>query len=210
VRETIKLHDEEIARKLAGARTASDFLITARPQPADLFDQGGPDGVTLIPRPADETAAESRLDLQDLPLVDAEPISQTPRRVQESCPPVVIIGETRRVTVHFLDGDVKRGIIKSFLSDSREVLLKPGEDQAPERLPVSLLKVIFVMTNPGTAPAAAPEGKPVIVTFRDGRSLKGISPDFMQGCSVFTLFPEPRQGNIEKIAVFREATDEVR
>ena len=47
------------------------------------------------------------------------------------------------------------------------------------------------------------------VTFKDGRTLKGRSPDFTAVAKVFTLYPEPRQGNIERVVVFKEATDEV-
>ena len=82
-------------------------------------------------------------------------------------------------------------------------------DESPEAVQTGLLKAIFVIGTPG-ALTTGDGGRPLDITFKDGRSIKGSSTDYSPDRAMFTLIPEPRQGNIDRVIIVNEAVDEVR
>jgi hypothetical protein len=137
----------------------------------------------------------------------------TPQPAAEPPPPPVglayAISDPSRVTVHFLDGDVKRGIVRELGIDATDLCLFSMDEKSSDSFPVAALKAVFVIAQPGAKPTGG-GGREMSVTFKDGRNLKGSSPDFNPGGRMFTLYPEPRQGNVDRVIVFKDATDEVK
>lgn len=140
---------------------------------------------------------------EPLPIVAPAPVPVA------TAAPAFAIAESHRVTVHFLDGDVKRGVVRELGYDANDLCLFSMDEQSSDYFPVAALKAVFLILQPGAKAPDLPAGKDLNVTFKDGRALKGRSPDFTPVIKVFTLYPDPRQGNIERVVVFKEAIDEV-
>lgn len=123
--------------------------------------------------------------------------------------PNLLIPGKRKVTVHMLSGEVKRGVIQRMArADLGFNLLPVTGAGKPEAISLMQIKAIFVTLNPGQA-APIPAGKNVTVTFQDRRSIQGATPDQGQGPS-FTLVPPPGRLGVEKIIVNQGACLEVR
>ncbi|MFA6033908.1 MAG: hypothetical protein WC889_13485 [Myxococcota bacterium] len=146
-----------------------------------------------------------------IPKAEAVP----PPEAEKTPPPAAPVKNTElvstpsRVTLHFVDGDVRRGVVKSLRNDSSTVVIFGNADESPEAVQTGLLKAIFVIGNPG-ALTAGEGGRPLDITFKDGRAIKGVSADYSPDVVMFTLIPEPRQGNIDRVIIVNEAVDEAR
>ncbi len=79
---------------------------------------------------------------------------------------------------------------------------------APEIVATDNVKAIFFMLAPGEK-AAAPVGKKVRVTFRDGRQVAGYSPDYQEGTIGFFMIPADTRTNTGRIGVYRSAVKNV-
>jgi hypothetical protein len=108
----------------------------------------------------------------------------------EAPDPNLLIAGKRKVTVHMATGEVKRGVIARLARQDGAFTLLPQGAGRPEGVAMAQVKAIFVSLGVGTLPPA-PRGKPLTVTFRDGRQIQGASPDFGLG-PTFTLIPMQR------------------
>ncbi|MEW5853223.1 MAG: hypothetical protein AB2A00_30865 [Myxococcota bacterium] len=122
--------------------------------------------------------------------------------------PNVLIGK-RKVTVHMVSGEVKRGIIQRLGRGELGFTLLPQGAGRSESLSLSQVKAIFVSLNPGQNPLPA-AGRMVTVTFKDRRSIQGNSPDYGTGLPTFTLIPPGGKGGFEKVVVNAQECLEVR
>ncbi|MBI5526997.1 MAG: hypothetical protein HY897_11735 [Deltaproteobacteria bacterium] len=208
-------------------------------QPPATFPQPAPtpivqwDAAVPLPEPAQAEPAAAALPAFDLPLTFDVPQPASPPLTPDTAatiPPSVLpapaviveaggapapagpafaISDPSRVTVHFLDGDVKRGVIRELGTEATDLCLFGMDEKTSDSFPVAALKAVFVIAQPGTKPTGG-GGREMSVTFKDGRNLKGNSPDFNPGGRMFTLYPEPRQGNVDRVIIFKDATDEVK
>jgi hypothetical protein len=126
----------------------------------------------------------------------------------EANDPAMLVGAKRKVTVHMLSGEVKRGFIQHMSRQDNGFTLLPLGAGRSEAIGLQHIKAIFVALNPGQEPLPA-AGRMVTVTFRDNRSIQGATEDLGQGPS-FTLVPPAGKGGFEKIIVNAGACQEVK
>ena len=113
-----------------------------------------------------------------------------------------------RVVVHTLEGQVKRGVISDADLSAGALDLASQAGGVPEIVPTDHVKAIFFMLAPGEhAPAA--EGKRVRVTFRDGRQVAGLSPDYHEDALGFFMFPADARTSTSRIWVYQAAVRQV-
>lgn len=114
-------------------------------------------------------------------------------------PPSTFVEGERRVVVHLLDGQVRRGTVKDLnLMSGTVPLLSAG---GVENISVDRLKAIFFLLEPGAAKPAT-TGQKVRLTFQDGRQVVGFSADYQTGDPGFFLIPAELKTNTERIFVF--------
>jgi hypothetical protein len=99
---------------------------------------------------------------------------------------------------------VKRGILENADLDAPTLALAAQPGGPAETLATEKVKAIFFMLSPGETPPAA-EGKKVRVTFRDGRQIAGLSPDYREEGAGFFMIPADTKTNTGRIWVFRAA-----
>jgi len=122
--------------------------------------------------------------------------------------PTLLIPGKRKVTVHMVNGEVKRGVITRMSRADQGFTLLPVGAGKSEQISLQSVKAVFVTLNPGaTMPVGA--GRSVTVTFKDRRSIQGATSDYGAGPS-FTLIPPPGRGGIEKIIVNSSQCQDVR
>src|SRR5215472_7277561 len=107
----------------------------------------------------------------------------------------VLEGE-RRVVIHFLDGQVKRGLVRDLDVAAAYVPLESAS--GVENLPVDRLKAIFFMLAPGSGRPSA-LGQKIRLTFQDGRQVVGSSTDYQTGDPGLLLIPADLKTNTECI-----------
>lgn len=124
--------------------------------------------------------------------------------------PNLLIPGKRKVTVHLLNGQVKRGVIRRFARDDSGFRLEPQGTGRAEDIPIQQCKAIFVHLA-GKAPPAV-QGPSLTVTFTDRRSVQGVSDDYHPEAPMFSLVPSPgpRSGQFERIIVNTRAVKAVR
>ncbi len=107
----------------------------------------------------------------------------------------------RRVVVHLLDGQVKRGTVRDLdlMAGSVPVHLSTGAD---EDIPIARVKAIFFMLAPGSA-QPVPHGQKIRLTFQDGREVVGFSHDYKTGDPGFFVTLADARTNTERILVLR-------
>ncbi|MFZ9888148.1 MAG: DUF6982 domain-containing protein, partial [Myxococcota bacterium] len=125
--------------------------------------------------------------------------------------PNLIIPGKRKVTVHLLNGQVKRGAIRKLARDDLGFRLEPQGTGRAEDVSIQQCKAIFVHLPPNAQPKQA-MGRPLTVTFADRRSIQGTSDDYQPGLAMFSLIPpaNPRQGQFERIIVNAAAVQQLR
>jgi hypothetical protein len=164
-----------------------DAAAEAPPAPAD------PPGVELLPEILSNGAAES----------SSETPSEAPSQSGDAngpSPSAFVSGE-RRVVVHLIDGQVKRGTVQDLDLTAGTVPLQsvPG---VVDNIATDRLKAIFFMLAPGTQ-RPAQSGQKIRLTFQDGREVVGFSLDFKTGDPGFFLTPADERTNTERIFVPR-------
>ncbi len=145
------------------------------------------------------------LELYTSGLLTTEPMFEDDADVDD---PNLVIPGRRKVTVHMLSGEVKRGVIQRLARGEMGFTLLPQGQGKPESISMAQIKAIFVNLNPGATPPAA-AGRAITVTFKDKRSVAGQSPDFGQG-PAFTLIPPAGRQGVEKMIINQSACLEVR
>ncbi|MHB1847341.1 MAG: DUF6982 domain-containing protein [Deltaproteobacteria bacterium] len=119
-------------------------------------------------------------------------------------PPSVVPGE-HRVVVHMRAGLLKRGLLREADLEASELELEvPSGNAGPERIPLTQIKAIFFMLEPG-APPPAQEGQKVTIEFEDGRRLVGFCGQPRPSDPGFFLVPADIRSNTARIYVRREA-----
>ncbi len=111
----------------------------------------------------------------------------------------VLEGE-RRVVIHLLDGQVRRGSVRNL--DVAAALVPLESSGGVENIPVERIKAIFFMLAPGSGKPSA-VGQKIRLTFQDGRQVIGLSTDYLTGESGFFLIPADLKTNTERIFVYR-------
>lgn len=155
-----------------------------------------PDGLAFI----DDFPVLYQMSILPPPDEDAEPDLDDPN---------LIIRGKRKVTVHMLRGQIKRGVVRKLgKSDMGFTLLPQGTGQS-EDLSIAQLKAVFVH-RPSRHAAEPGAGRSITVTFQDGRSVQGMSEDYQPGAAMFTLVPPPGRGQFERIIVNAQAVRAVR
>jgi hypothetical protein len=149
--------------------------------------------VELLPEILSNGAAES----------SSETPSEAPSQSGDAngpSPSAFVLGE-RRVVVHLIDGQVKRGTVQDLDLTAGTVPLQsvPG---VVDNIATDRLKAIFFMLAPGTQ-RPAQSGQKIRLTFQDGREVVGFSLDFKTGDPGFFLTPADERTNTERIFVPR-------
>lgn len=112
--------------------------------------------------------------------------------------PNALVPGKRKVALHMLSGEVKRGsIVKIMRGD-------PGFQFVPERgkaieIPFEQIKALFIMRGKNP-PTLDPFARKVTVEFKDRRRIQGVSSDYQPGQVLFTMIPQG-PGNFELVIV---------
>lgn len=124
--------------------------------------------------------------------------------------PNLLIPGKRKVTVHLLNGQVKRGAIRKLARDDTGFRLEPQGTGRAEDLSLQHCKAIFVHLAGKNPPAV--QGPMLTVTFTDRRTVQGVSDDYHPQAAMFSLVPPagPRSGQFERIIVNTRAVKAVR
>jgi hypothetical protein len=191
------------ARATVEASIAASLAAAAEPEPRP----------EPRPEPEPEPALAAEPPVLE-PVLDPEPVPaavvppEPPPAPPEPPPPVTLVPGVHRVVVHTLEGQVKRGVLEDaqLAADSLALVVQPGG--APEPITTDRVKAIFFMLAPGEQ-APAPEGRKVRVTFRDGRQVAGLSPDYREGAIGFFMIPADSRTNTGRIWVYQAAVKQV-
>jgi hypothetical protein len=130
----------------------------------------------------------------------------------DSDDPNLIIPGRRKVTVHMLNGQTKRGVIRTFSRGDMGFRLEPQGAGRSEDIALQQIKAIFVHL-PSKAEPKEIHGQNVTVQFQDRRSVKGMTDDYQAGVPVFTLIPPVGRGGraqFERIIINAAAVKSVR
>ena len=122
----------------------------------------------------------------------------------DSDDPDLLIPGKRKVTVHFINGQVKRGVVRRFGKGDLGFTLE-GQTGATE-IALQQIKAIFVHLK--GAPKQGP-GKQLTVIFRDRRKVRGSSDDYRPGQPMFSLVPPATNQKYERIIVNTGAVQNV-
>ena len=130
-------------------------------------------------------------------------LQQTSEGVRE------FVSSPAKAAVHMVDGDARRGVIKHLTTSTTEVEL--FEDERSDRsvkLPISGIKAIFLMRQPQEKPLDV-SGIRLNVKFKDERSIVGISPDYSDEATIFTLIPPDNSNPVKMIVVYKHFVEQV-
>ena len=116
--------------------------------------------------------------------------------------PNALIPGKRKVTLHMLNGQVKRGHIGVIMRTDLGFKLNLGRGKS-EDIDFSQIKALFVMMGK-TEPPDLTNAQKISVEFKDHRRVAGLSPDYQPGAYVFTLVPSGR-GNFERVIIYSGA-----
>jgi hypothetical protein len=124
--------------------------------------------------------------------------------------PNLLIPGRRKVTVHMLNGQVKRGTIHRLSRGEEQFQLSPQGTGRAESIPFQQCKAVFVhLPTRGKMPTVI--GRNLTVTFGDRRSVSGTTDDYQDGVAIFTLVPPAgARGNFERIIVNSRAVSAIR
>ncbi len=118
------------------------------------------------------------------------------------------IAGVKRVVVHTVEGQVKRGVLENADLDASVLRLAANPGAPSEPIAREKVKAIFFMLETGEkAPAA--QGKRVRVTFNDGRQVAGFSQDYREEGVGFFMSPGDARTNTGRIWVYRAAVRQV-
>ncbi|MHB8875720.1 MAG: DUF6982 domain-containing protein, partial [Myxococcaceae bacterium] len=145
----------------------------------------------------------------------AVPLSSVPRPAPAARAPAVRADPNRggplslsfiegdhKVTVHTIEGQVKRGTIRDLDLMDDIIPLEQQVGFAPEAIPAKRMKAVFFMLPAGSRqPPAA--GKKLRITFIDGRQVAGFSTDYQGDEPGFFIVPADNRTNIARIFIYR-------
>jgi hypothetical protein len=153
------------------------------------------------------------------PVMAARPVSAAPRLVPAPAArpapvmaadpntrggplsPSFIEGE-HKVTVHTVEGQVKRGTVRDVDLMDDAIPLEQQTGFAPELIPVKRMKAVFFMLPAGSRlPPTA--GKKLRITFIDGRQVAGFSTNYKGNEPGFFIVPADNRTNIARIFIYR-------
>jgi hypothetical protein len=112
------------------------------------------------------------------------------------------------VIIHTLEGQVKRGVVRSVNLDAEVIPLEVIPGQPPERLSTRRLKAVFFLLAPGAKPPT-PEGQKLRVTFFDERQVAGFAPSYKSEDPGFFMVPADTRTNTARIYIFRTAVKSI-
>jgi hypothetical protein len=180
------------------------------PEPAAYAPEPEPEPAAYAPEPAAYAPEPEPEPVPEAPAYAAEP----PLEVIETPPepevlPALPVNEylvhgVHRVVVHTLEGQVKRGVLEEADLSAPELPLAATQGGPIEGISTAHVKAIFFMLAPGEQ-AAAPYGSRVRVTFRDGRQVAGLSPDYREGAFGFFMTPADARTSTARIWVYAAA-----
>lgn len=128
----------------------------------------------------------------------------------DSDDPNLLIPGKRKVTVHLLNGQVKRGAVRALARDAAGFRLEPTGTGKAEDIPIQHCKAIFVHL-PSKAQPKEIAGRQITVMFKDRRSVQGVTDDYQPGVMMFSLVPPSGRGaQFERIIVNPQAIKQVR
>lgn len=128
----------------------------------------------------------------------------------DSDDPNLLIPGKRKVTVHLLNGQVKRGAIRTLARDDMGFRLEPTGTGKAQDIPLQHIKAIFVHM-PSNATPREINGRQITVMFKDRRSVAGVSDDYAPGATMFSLIPPAGRGaQFERIIVNPQSIKQVR
>lgn len=128
--------------------------------------------------------------------------------VVDSTDPNLLIPGKRKVTVHLLNGEKRQGAIRSLRRGELGFKLEPLGSGQTEELSIAQVKAVFIHLQ-ANQQVKDVQGRNLTVTFRDSRSVQGVSDDYQPGAPVFTLVPPAGRGQFERIIVNSAAVKSV-
>jgi hypothetical protein len=106
-------------------------------------------------------------------------------------------------------GGTRRGTLRDVDLAKSSFALFPQGGGEPESLYHAEVKAIFFMLAPGEK-AKAPDGKKVVVTFADGRTIEGHRDGVDAKHGFFLVPSDAARTNTRRIYVAREATSDIK
>ena len=103
---------------------------------------------------------------------------------------------------------MKRGVLEDADLGAPDLALFASPGGSIESIPADHVKAIFFMLSPGEQPGE-PYGSRVRVTFRDGRQVAGLSPDYREGAFGFFMTPADARTSTARIWVYAAAVKQV-
>ena len=140
------------------------------------------------------------LGLLPTPDQDAEPDGDDPN---------MWIPAKRRVILHLLNGQTRRGTIDALKKGDTQFTFHIQGTDKKGTIKISKVKAIFVQASPN-AESSQPKGEVVTVTFNDRRTIQGVSNDYHPQAQIFTLVPQATNNQFECVIVNGKSVIEVR
>jgi hypothetical protein len=212
---------DEMEQIPAPAPVPAPLPPLARPAPAPL--PAAP-RAAVAPFPSQPRAAPAPLQAPLPPHSGLPPMASMPPRASPPAPipvvtsphaPTAPVGPTativpgeHRVVVHTLEGQVKRGTVRSVNLDAEILPLEVIPGQPPERLSTKRLKAVFFLLGPGVK-SPTPEGQKLRVTFHDERQVAGFAPVYRPEDTGFFMFPADARTNTARIYIYRGAVKSI-
>lgn len=119
-----------------------------------------------------------------------------------------VAGE-HRVAVHMRRGGTRRGTLRDVDLSKSSFSLLPQGGGAAEAVYHAEVKAIFFMLSPGEKPKP-PDGRKVVVTFADGRTIEGLRDGADAKHGFFLVPADAARTNTRRIYVSREATSDIK
>ncbi len=129
----------------------------------------------------------------------------------------------KKIVVHFQDGKIEKGssyVFFPYKDRFHLTLLDQPSNQKPMEISLPQLKAIFFVKDfvgqkdhqkiKGFAGIEkSPNGKKVVVQFKDGELLYGFTQSYSANRSGFFLLPADQQGNNERVFVVQSSVTKV-
>ncbi len=124
-----------------------------------------------------------------------------------------------KIVAHTRDGRVVKGMTHDFNPQQDSFHVLPAEGGGiPLRLSISELKALFYVKDyfgnreykaPHSFGAGAGLGPRCVVTFFDGETIFGTTPDYEASAVGFTLYPSDPDDNNDRLFVAKSAVREI-
>tara|TARA_Y100001954_G_C15784785_1_gene591879 strand:+ start:225 stop:1334 length:1110 start_codon:yes stop_codon:yes gene_type:complete len=140
------------------------------------------------------------LGLLPTPDQDAEPDGDDPN---------MWIPAKRRVILHMLNGQTRRGTIDALKRGDTQFKFHIQGTNKRGTVQIAKVKAIFVQASPNNTPEA-PKGEVITVTFNDRRTIQGVSNDYHPEAQIFTLVPQAANNQFDRVIVNGKSVIDVR